>query len=466
MKREDSLSNVRIGIAAMSLLLVLGSAIFGQQTASPSTSSSPAPLDSATRQQVAQRFALALADEYSYADQGVRMADFIRSRLNSGAYEKFTSPSEFASALQADARSVTHDLHLRVGYSAGLGRVRMMRGGRPSPEMLAELRKQNGAIPEVKILGGNIGYMPVNGMLPAQAADGAIAAAFAFLHNTDALIIDLRANPGGSGYAEVYLSYLSDGAPYVTGSVHWRKDNRVQEFKTTDMGAASYGAKKPVFVLTSHDTFSAAEGLAYAIQAFKRGTIVGETTGGGANPSAGGGMLQLGHGFVANVPTGYVVNAATGKNWEGVGVVPDVQVPPEQALAKAWSLAAAKLKETATNPAAAAALDAIASTTLEGKPRIPIAQIVGRYTPSERTRFSGSNPMTLAEENGGLYQRRVLYVNGARGVKNTHLVPAGGDRYTPEGAPAGASSQMFFIKNGKVHLLQIDRGGAAVWVKS
>src|SRR5262249_55909340 len=77
--------------------------------------------------------------------------------------------------------------------------------------------------------------------------------------------------------------------------------------------------RKPVFVLTSPRTFSAAEGLAYAIQTFKRGVIVGETTGGGANPSAGGGAVPLGRGVVANVPTGYVGNPGTGTNLGGVG---------------------------------------------------------------------------------------------------------------------------------------------------
>ncbi len=51
-------------------------------------------------------------------------------------------------------------------------------------------------------------------MPPAPLAKAAIAAAFAFLHNTDALIIDLRANGGADPETVAfYMSYLSSTAP-------------------------------------------------------------------------------------------------------------------------------------------------------------------------------------------------------------------------------------------------------------
>jgi C-terminal processing protease CtpA/Prc len=88
------------------------------------------------------------------------------------------------------------------------------------------------------------------------------------------------------------------------------RNGPASESRTIDLGDRSYGDKKPVFVLTSRWTFSAGEDLAYDIKSFKRGVVVGETTGGGANPSTHG-MVPLGHGFFAQVPTGYIVSAAT-----------------------------------------------------------------------------------------------------------------------------------------------------------
>ena len=83
----------------------------------------------------------------------------------------------------------------------------------------------------------------------------------------------------------------------------------------------------------------------------RRATVVGETTGGGANP---GDVFPVSPGFDIFVPTGYVEGVTTHKNWEGVGVQPDILVPADQALAKAYELA---LKGIApANPRASAAL--------------------------------------------------------------------------------------------------------------
>lgn len=185
--------------------------------------------------------------------------------------------------------------------------------------------------------------MRVNGVPMFDYSKDAIAAAFAFLRNTDALIIDNRDNGGGDPRTVAfYMSYLSEGDPYLLNTFHWRKDDHVVESKTTNLGELSYGSRKQVFVLTSQGTFSGGEELTYDLQAFKRGVVVGETTGGGANP---GGLLPLGHQFVAFIPGGYPVNAITQSNWEGAGVKPDIEVSAEQAMNKAYELALKKLGE-------------------------------------------------------------------------------------------------------------------------
>ena len=91
-----------------------------------------------------------------------------------------------------------------------------------------------------------------------------------------------------------------------------------------------------MYVLTSGRTFSGAEEFAYNLQALKRATIVGETTGGGAHP---GGIVTLPHGLAVFVPTGRAINPITKTNWEGTGVKPDVAVPADTALEKALELA-------------------------------------------------------------------------------------------------------------------------------
>jgi C-terminal processing protease CtpA/Prc len=86
---------------------------------------------------------------------------------------------------------------------------------------------------------------------------------------------------------------------------------------------------KPLFLLTSQKTFSAAEGFAYGLQSTKRATIVGERTAGGAY---GGGRQGINEHFDLLLSTSRSVSAVTHTDWQGTGVRPDVPVPAAQAL--------------------------------------------------------------------------------------------------------------------------------------
>jgi retinol-binding protein 3 len=408
-------------------------------------------VDAATRKEVTEALATALADGYVYADLGRKMANAVRARLKAGAYDKITSADAFAHALTADIRAIIDDKHLRV-----ISRSPMMMT--PTAGMMAMMHAMNAGIPRVEILEGNIGYVEVNGLPPLDAAKDTIATAFAFLHNTDALIIDARGNGGGDpNTVTFYMSYLSEGAPYVVNRLHFREGDRVEETKTTDLGALTYGAKKPVFFLTSRRTFSGGEELAYDLQAFKRATIVGETTGGGANP---GDMKQLGHGFSMLLPNGYVANPVTGSNWEGVGVKPDIEVPAEQALTKAKLLAAQQLKRNAADPRQQATLEELAlelSEQANGGPDLtPLSrvQLAGQYGGMG----TASGP-TVTDRNGELY----IALNTPN-TPEVRLIPLGGNHYRLAGYPDDFTA-FFSATNGKVQLLASTGHGAAVMQK-
>jgi C-terminal processing protease CtpA/Prc len=154
-----------------------------------------------------------------------------------------------------------------------------------------------------------------------------------------ALIIDLRGNGGGSPFTVALVSsYLFGPVPVHLNSLYNRPENRTDDF-FTDPGVPGrkFGPDKPIYVLTSSRTFSGAEEFAYNLQTRKRATIVGETTGGGANPGNG---VPLPYGLTLFVPTGRAINPITKTNWEGVGVKPDVAVPASDALEAARRLAA------------------------------------------------------------------------------------------------------------------------------
>jgi len=292
--------------------LILSGAALGAAPSLPGAQAPPGILiDKLVRNEVLNSLAQALESRYVLPDTAKKLAAAVRAKQKAHAYEKVLTAPDLARVLTDDLLSVAHDKHLRVTFSRIP--MRPSPAGSLSPQMLDELRKENGAIPKVEILEGNVGYMRVNGVPPVESARSAIAAAFAFLHNTEALIIDDRGNGGGDpNTVAVYVSYLSDGKPFVVNTFHWREGNRVEEFKTTELGELSYGVQKPVFVLTSPMTFSGGEELAYDLQALKRAVIVGEVTSGGANPVT---PVMIGHQFVVAMPTAQGINPITGANF-------------------------------------------------------------------------------------------------------------------------------------------------------
>lgn len=120
---------------------------------------------------------------------------------------------------------------------------------------------------------------------------------------------------------------------------------------------------KPVHVLIDGETGSAAEEFTYDLQAIGRATLVGQTTYGAGTP---GGFRPIAEGFAAFIPMQIVAPAMTGATWEGVGVRPDVEVPAEQALARAHRLALEAILEDATGVRRALAEEGQAS--LEASP--------------------------------------------------------------------------------------------------
>jgi C-terminal processing protease CtpA/Prc len=207
--------------------------------------------------------------------------------------------------------------------------------------MQAFQKKANAGFVKVERLAGNVGYLELRGFMHHEAAAEPAAAAMNFLTNTDALIIDLRRNGGGSPRTVALLcSYFFGEKPVHLNSLYWRKDKRTEEFWTEKYLAGKRYLGKDVYLLTSKRTFSAAEEFCYNLKCLKQATIVGETTGGGAHP---GGMAPLGDRFAAFIPTGRAVNPITKTNWEGKGVKPDLAVAADKALETAHQRALERL---------------------------------------------------------------------------------------------------------------------------
>ena len=146
-----------------------------------------------------------------------------------------------------------------------------------------------------------------------EEAKPTLHAAFQFLKNTRALIIDLRKNGGGSPIkASQIQSYLFAQKMHMLDVIE-PAGNKTFELFADPAKADGITLTMPVYILTSRVTASAAEGFGYDLQSVKRATIVGETTVGAAylNPAP----YRLGQGFLANIPIDRQYNLFTKSNW-------------------------------------------------------------------------------------------------------------------------------------------------------
>lgn len=313
-------------------------------------------IDTKTKSDTIDGLVKALHDNYVFPDVGDKVTHMLKERQRRQEYDQITSGKDFSELLTKQMHEIAHDEHLRVIYRSQQVPVEPASGAGtppepPSPEMLLREKKSNYGFEGTKILRGNIGYLKVNEFSPDAVLGGATAAAaMTFLSHTYALIIDLRENHGGApGMVDVLASYfLSGNFPVHLNDLSWRHGGRTElnQFWALPYVPGDRYLNKDVFILTSHQTFSAAEEFTYDLQALKRATIVGESTGGGANP---GWTIGLGDHFRVFLPTGTAINPITKTNWEGRGVTPDISVPKETALNSAHATALQHLLEKKTD---------------------------------------------------------------------------------------------------------------------
>lgn len=310
--------------------------------------SSSGTLDAAARKQVIDGAIDHMQRAYIFADVAEKMAAVLRARAADGAYDAIADPKGFAETLTHDLQEVSKDKHLRVVYNPdGIPE----RGGPPTPEdeaqFLADERRRNFGFERVERLDGNVGYIELRGFSDADEVTEAAVPAMNFVAHTDALIFDLRRNGGGSPVTiRIISSYLFDKVVHLNDFYIRETDTTRQFFTSADVQGPRYGESRPVFVLTSSRTFSAAEEFTYNLKHLKRAIIVGETTGGGAHP---GGMRRITDKFGIWLPNGRAINPITKTNWEGVGIEPDIKVEAGQALRAAHLAALRKIRETATD---------------------------------------------------------------------------------------------------------------------
>lgn len=174
----------------------------------------------------------------------------------------------------------------------------------------------------------------------------------------------MRKNGGGDPrLAQTLEGYFFADPQQITSIVErdpkTGKTTETQQFTAPNVPGPLY-LNKPVYLLTSAHAFSCAEQFTYDLHNLKRVTVVGETTGGGANP---GEFEPLPEQFAIFVPNGRAWSPVTKTNWEGTGIAPDVATAAGEALSRAYVLALQSIKPAVKDAPAVHEIDeALADT--------------------------------------------------------------------------------------------------------
>lgn len=301
-------------------------------------------------------------EHYVLPDIAKKIESEIRKWMGTADFKDQKDPAQFAAKVNEIIKGQVTDAHLRFRYHPSVLPQRQ-NPREPSADeikrMEREVRFTNAAFTKVERLRGNIGYIAFNGFQSPEDMRRPVEGAMKFLADTDAMIVDLRNNGGGHpAGVQLFCSYFFGEKPVHLNSIYFRDGDKgeTREFWTLEKLDGPRYLDKPLYILTSKRTGSGAEECAYNFQQLKRGTIVGSSTWGGANP---GGVARLSDHFSCFIPSGRAINPYTKTNWEGAGVQPDVDVDPGKALKQAQLLALKELIAKEKDPEYKADLESI-----------------------------------------------------------------------------------------------------------
>ncbi len=293
-------------------------------------------LDARTREKLVKEISETMLINYVFEEVAQEMGNDLKRRLSNGEYDAIEDAGELARKLTKDLRDVSHDQHIEVILwedkveAEPTSEEREKR--REEAKQYARLR--NSGIQKYELQDGNIGLLELNEFINKEFAEPTIVSTMALASNSDALIFDLRKSRGGDPETVALIcSFLLGGEKVHLNDMYFRRINLTNSYWTEPQAKnLRIPNDKPVYVLTSRQTFSAAEEFAYDLQSLGRAIIIGERTRGGAHFVN---RFQLNESFAMYTPIARPINPITKTNWEGAGVIPNIEVPVGDALKEA-----------------------------------------------------------------------------------------------------------------------------------
>ena len=326
----------RIAVLSVSLI-----AAWSVESARASEAGAPGltlELSRKDRLQILSDVAGAIEQDYLDSARGRDIAAALRSPA-SRARVAYTSPMIFAREASSLLFEISGDRHVSLKWAPTVPVAAGAASGEPVDQ----------GVRTVQFLSGNIGLLKLDGFHDSPAARESMVAALLVLRSSDALILDFRDNRGGASDAVRLLQSCFFAEPTLVMYYEDTPGERKPSFTERAPGTLDC-RDKPLYILTSSRTASAAEDFIYTADlldfgATIGGTTIGETTAGAAHFIE---HKSIEPGFRLAVSVGRPVHPETGTNWEGVGIRPDIEVPEEDALERAHVEALTSLHRNAS----------------------------------------------------------------------------------------------------------------------
>lgn len=314
------------------------------------------PIEAGEGREVATKLGDDLISSFVFRDHAEDYAAMLRKNAAAGRYDRGTR-GELAKLLTDDLQAVHKDGHLHVA----LAEPPQQGSGGPGPIA----RKFPPLIQSAKTIAPGVAYIRFSAFFGTDEEMAGVRKWLAENRNAKTLIFDLRNHHGGgldeqdAIFSYIYgtktplvkmavakSTYDSGQSPLESGPtlVFASEGDKMVGTHSAIPGEDTALRKAKVYLLVSNRTASAAEHFALALKSTGRATLIGEATA-GANHF--GGTRPLNDHFDVWMPIGRTYDIASGKDWEGDGIAPDIAVDPKDALVFALQKAGVSSAEAA-----------------------------------------------------------------------------------------------------------------------
>ena len=164
-------------------------------------------------------------DYYVFPEVAQQTEEHLKKQFKQGYFKTFKDNETFATALTESVQSVNHDKHMRIWVNPPY-EAQVNTPERSIEEQLDRIERQrfyNAGFNTVQVLEGNVGYIDIRGFAGLESGKEMADAYMKLIANSDAVIIDLGKNGGGSPKMVQYLcSYFFD-TPVHLNSLYFRE---------------------------------------------------------------------------------------------------------------------------------------------------------------------------------------------------------------------------------------------------